>query len=141
MPNGQNIQTSLALPLYDDLNTVLRRMAVMAGGRLDWQAPNNFAGGALVSNTSLLVFDNVSSTTIRRSAAKIRLQNNGTTVIKWAINTPVSANAYHGILAACASAEDGLGSILALDGFVGQLYLFSVGGVGAASMLIGYENY
>ncbi len=59
----------------------------------------------------------------------IILQNCGITNIKWSIDSTSQTDSFHGVMAACSVADDGLGGILTLPALSGKnrISLFSDG--------------
>jgi hypothetical protein len=64
----------------------------------------------------------------KKGVAIRKLQNCGTRSVKWAIGMVPTADVFHGILAACNVADDGLGSVQDFSNIVGAIYVFDIGG-------------
>lgn len=71
-------------------------------------APQNIAGAAA---TPITIYDE----TLEQPCSKIVLQNQAVGVLKVAFNTDAGAGTYHRDLAACTTAEDGLGGNCEID--------------------------
>lgn len=63
--------------------------------------------------------------TDRREGISRVIQNCGTATVKYAVNTNPNAEEFHGILAGCASQDDGLGSVLDCSNYRGEVRIWS----------------
>lgn len=59
--------------------------------------------------------------------------------VKYAINQTVTANSFHGILAACSATDDGLGSYVDLSKFRGYVSVLATGGALRLATFIAYN--
>lgn len=96
---------------------------------LDVREPNIVEAN---DGVSTLVFEDEPHVGIRY------LQNCCAFPVKYAINQPVTADSFHGILAACDATDDGLGSPVDLTRFRGAIYAMATGGAMRVATVIAY---
>lgn len=91
----------------------------ISGQKTNVQPPRLVQG---LSGVSTLIFEAKDNIAIRY------MQNCGNMPVKYAINTEVAAESFHGILAGGTVADDGLASVIDLSRFKGSIYAMSTGG-------------
>lgn len=97
-------------------------------------ATNSVTEPALISTTSNTVAFEATVSSGGPENVRLRLlQNVGTVPVLYRLGGTASASAYHGVLAPCSTARDGLGSVVNLTAWRGSVSIAVESGTGVVS--------